>query len=367
MPSIFKSAAALAMAGVAFANPMDKRYSPDQCAAAVTGKAALGDDNLRKEHCSSFFKTIVTPAAVTVTTTITDKAQPSNWNQWQKKDVTVCPNEVPNYASACDEKGYRSACNAWGVSYETTYTIPATTTTKSVYVYNGGKGASCPAGATATVVSTKTETSTAAGSTITVAGSTTTSTVAGSTATTTTTVIVGGYPGKNGTDTVTVTSTVAGSTTTVAGSTTTVAGSTTTTTVTAAASTVTIGGGYPGKNGTETVTVTAPASTVTVTAGSGSTTSASATTSSAAVATTSGAVIAQPTTCLTADKAKEFTDAFKNLLEFTNKGSAATGNGPYNRNISAKYLAEDFKDYSDSINFMAHFPVSFLTPCTHLL
>lgn len=265
MPSFFRSAAALALAGVAVANPMDKRSSPDSCLAAVTGKAALGDDNLRKEHCSSFFKTIVTPAAVTVTTTITDAAEPSNWNPW-KRDVTVCPNEVPNYASACDESGYRSACNAWGVTGETTFTIPATTTTKTVYL-GGGKGGSC---STATVTKT-----------------------------------VGA--GETATETVTV-------------------------------------GGGPGKS---TVTVTAT-SIVTVTNGSGSS---STTTTKSATSTRPN--FPEGPTCLTEEKAKEFTDAFKDLLVYTNLGNE-TYNSPYHADISKKYLAPDFKDYSDSINWMSH-------------
>ena len=227
MPSFFRSAAALALAGSAVATPWIKRYTPDDaCLAAVTGKAALGDDSLRKEHCTSFFKTIVTPAAVTVTTTITDAPKPSNWNQWEKKDVTVCPNEVPNYASACDDKGYRSACKAWGVISETTFTIPATTTTKTVYFGNGGKDATCPV---ATV--TKTE----AGSTSTVAGSTTT--VAGSTTTTTFTVTA---PGGSSTKTITLAD---GSSTIV----TIPADGTKTVTVTAAEKTITVTG--PGSVG----------------------------------------------------------------------------------------------------------------------
>lgn len=285
MPSFFKSAAALAMAGSAVANPLIKRFTPapDACLAAVTGKAALGDDSLRKEHCTSFFKTIVTPAAVTVTTTITDAPKPSDFKQWEKKDVTVCPNEVPNYASACDLSGYSSACKAWGVVSETTFTIPATTTTKTVYF--GGKDATCPVA--------------------------------------------------------TVTKTEAGSTSTVAGSTTTVAGSTTTTTFTVTAAGNTYTG--PGATGTAITTVT-----VTVPASSGS----FPTGAPFQNGTNDDVNIPSIPGCLTADKAKEFTDAFKNLLEYTNAGVPGVS-APYNANISAKYLAEDFKDYSDSINWMS--------------
>lgn len=288
MPSFFKSAAALAMAGSAVANPLFKRYTPaeDACLAAVTGKAALGDDNLRKEHCTSYFKTIVTPAAVTVTTTITDAPKASNWNQWEKKDVTVCPNEVPNYASACDDKGYSSACKAWGVIGETTYTIPATTTTKTVYFGNGdGKDATCPIA--------------------------------------------------------TITKTEAGKTETVAGSTVTVAASTSTTTFTVTAA---------GSSSTQTDAVT---KTVTVTIPSAGPTGGNFFPN----ATVDANIPAIPG-CLTAAKAKEFTDAFKDLLEYTNAGVPGVS-APYHSNISAKYLAEDFKDYSDSINWMSGRPVSF--------
>lgn len=282
MPSFFRSAAALALAGSAIATPWNKRFTDDSCLAAVTGKAALGDDSLRKEHCTSFFKTIVTPAAVTVTTTITDAPKPSDWNQWEKKDVTVCPNEVPNYASACDDKGYRSACKAWGVISETTFTIPATTTTKTVYFGNGKDGVCQVA---------------------------------------------------------TVTKTEAGSTSTVAASTTTVAGSTTTTSITVTLSAT---------------TVTAAEKTVTVTAGEGS----------AHPTGGVGAPFPNGTTefpgCLTTAKAKEFTDAFKNLLEFTNAGVPGVS-APYNSNISAKYLDDNFQDYSDSINWMSGRPLGSVT------
>lgn len=150
MPSFAPVAVSLALAGGALAQV--KRG--DACAAAVTGSAALGDANLRKSHCASFFSTIVTPSAVTVTTTITGapEAQATGWGKW-KRDVTVCPNEVPNYASACNTAGYASACKAWGITSETTITIPATTTTKTIYVPTGA--ASCTDGkATVTVTVT---------------------------------------------------------------------------------------------------------------------------------------------------------------------------------------------------------------------
>ena len=277
MPSFFKSAAALAMAGAAFANPLKR---DDSCLAAVTGKAALGDDSLRKEHCSSFIKTIVTPSAITVTTTITDAPSPSAWSNY-KRDVTVCPNEVPNYASACNEAGYKSACSVYGISGETTFTIPATTTTKTVYVGkggNGGNGGVCTSTTTSVFSVTKTGCS----------GGTTTSTV-----------------------------------------TETAAGSTVTSFVTLTA------------NGTSSETT----KTITVTASNNST-----------------SPTGTPDKCLTDAKATEFTDAFKELLEYTSyAGDPSTytpaGRG-YHYNVSAKYLASDFTDYSDSINWMAGFPVS---------
>lgn len=64
---------------------------------------------------------------------------------------------------------------------------------------------------------------------------------------------------------------------------------------------------------------------------------------------------------MTDAKAREFVDAFETLLEFT---SYAGTQGPpgrgYKYDVSEKYLAVDFKDYSDSINWMAGFPVSAL-------
>jgi len=293
MPSIYRSAAALAFAGAAFANPI--KQGDDSCLAAVTGKAALGDDNLRKEHCSSFAKTIVTPSAVTVTTTITGapSASVTEWSNY-KRDVTVCPNEVPNYASACNEAGYKSACSAFGVhGADTTFTIPATTSTKTVYVGKGGNGGNngvCTS--TSTVFATQT------------AGN-------------------GGNNGKGDHDNgkggnggvSTVTSTV---------------------TKTAAQATVTVtataGNGNNGNNGNN---------------GKGD----------------DGKDNGKK--CLTDAKAKEFTDAFTDLLEHTSyTGTQGAPGSGYHKDVSAKYLAEDFQDYSDSINWMAGIPVSFHSSCT---
>lgn len=268
MPSILRSAAALAMASVAVANPLPSPANGDACLAAVTGKAALGDDNLRKEHCSSFIRTVVTPAAVTVTTTITDAPVASGWDSW-KRDVTVCPNEVPNYASACNEAGYKSACSAWGVTGETTVTVPATTTTKTVYVNGGGNGGN------------------------------------------------GGYGNGVCTSTVAITKTgCSGGTTTV----------TKTATITAAATTVTVTAPYGGGNG-PTGTYGGPTG-----------------------------------TCLSDAKATEFVNAFIDLLEHTSyNGTQGPPGSGYHYNVSAKYLATDFQDYSDSINYMAGLPLGGVT------
>lgn len=306
MPSFFASIAmpALALAGSAFANPLKR---DDACLAAVTGKAALGDGNLRSSHCSSFLKTIVTPAAITVTTTITDAPEPTGWGNY-KRAVTVCPNEVPNYASACNTADYKSACSVWGITSETTFTVPATTTTKTVYQGNDSPG-SCT-GATATVTSTVTWTGAPLGTPS------------------------GGYPG--GPSSV-VTSTITQSGVTV----------TVTYDVPAAPT------GWSG-NHTVTSTVTEPAYTVTVTGAS------------------SGVPTSGPTsgagnfsgTCITQAHAEFLVSGFTNLLEYTSyPGNNYTtpptpaGRG-YNLNVSDAILDPNFQDYSDSINWMAGFPVS---------
>lgn len=257
MPSLFKSAAALAMAGAAVANPLIKR--DDACLAAVTGTAALGDANIRKEHCSSFIKTIVTSAPVTVTTTITDAPAPSGW----KRDVIVCPNEVPNYASACNDDSYKSACSVWGVTGETTITVPASTTTQTVYAPS-----TCPSAGTSIV------TVTTAVATTTVSVGTVTSTVTATPATTTVTVTAGVGPTGTGSPT----------------------------------------GGY---NGTS------------------------------------------PSQCISDAQATEFAAAFKDLLQHTSyNGTQGPPGSGYDQDVSDKYLATTFTDYSDSINWMAGFPVS---------
>lgn len=250
MPSFFSVAVpALALAGSALANPLVARGG-DACLAAVTGKAALGDDNIRRDHCSSFIKTIVTPEAKTVTVTITgEPAAATGWENY-KRDVTVCPNEVPNYASACDEAHYKSACKVWGVSGETTFTIPATTTTKTVYVSKGGD---CT-GATET-------------KTVTEAKETKTVTEAK--------------------ETVTVTSTPTG--------------------------------GFPAPSGK----------------------------------------------CLDETKATYFAESFADLLRYTNykpaNGSRIPAGTGYHQNTSDAILDPAFVDYSDSINWMAHFPLGGVT------
>lgn len=385
MPSFFTSFAvpALALAGSAFANPLKR--GDDACLAAVTGKAALGDDNIRKQHCSSFIKTIVTPAAITVTTTITDAPEPTGWENY-KRAVTLCPNEVPNYASACDEPGYKSACSVWGVQGETTFTIPATTTTKTVYQGKGGDS-TCSDG-TATVTSTVTKADNTVTSTVTQANNTITTTVGKDTVTITlsggSTVTGGpsGGRGPNGTVTTTITEGTATTTVTItSGSptgrpggpgnntvTTTVTEGTVTTTAT---STVTVTSGSSGSgNNTNTVTTTA---TVTVTSsgsGSGNNTVTSTVTKDAVTVTVSAS--AGPTgglngtvgsgNCISKSKADYFVTGFIDLLEYTSyPGDNTTGTPPgrgYHQNVSDAILDANFADYSDSINWMAGFPVS---------
>jgi hypothetical protein len=229
----------LPLAALAVANPLERRGCVNNaCLAAVTGPAALGDGKLRASHCASFLVTSVTPAAITVTTTVT--GEPSK-GAWKRDSVTVCPNDVPNYASACDESGYSSACSCFGFTEVKTTTIPATTTYKTVYV-----DATCTAGSTVTVTSakatvtvTKTETKTPTGPT--------------------------GLPD------------------------------------------------YPGK-------------------------------------------------CLSDAEAEKIVNNFRTLLEFTSYNGSrggAPGRG-YQFNVSAITLDETFVDISDSINFMAGFPVSIL-------
>jgi len=125
----------------------------DACLAAVTGKAALGDSGLRAFHCKSFLATTVTPAPVVETVTITADGGNNGWKQ-KRETVAVCPNEVPNYASACDEAHYTSACSVFGFTNIITTTVKPTTTTKTVFVKPTGgvcvSGTTCPAASTIT-------------------------------------------------------------------------------------------------------------------------------------------------------------------------------------------------------------------------
>lgn len=249
-----------------FANPLERRddwaaCTSDACLAAVTGKAALGDDSLRKGHCASYLATTVTPPAVTVTATVTGES----WDQnWKRASVTVCPNEVPNYASACDEAAYTSACSCYGFTDVVTTTLAPTTTTKTVYV----APTSCASGG---------------------------------------------------------------------------------------ATTVTVTAGGSGGSWASTVTVTVTSATATVTS-AGTCTSGSWPTGSPT-----------PASCIVTDAlASGIVFNFTQLLERTSfPGSAnpyiPAGSG-YPQDISNATLADDFSDISDSINFMAGFPVSFPVP-----
>ncbi|EXJ87495.1 hypothetical protein A1O3_04455 [Capronia epimyces CBS 606.96] len=295
------------------ANPLEQRGNSqcksNACLAAVTGKDALGDGHLRGEHCSSFLATTVTPPAITETVTLTGSGKDAG--HWKRASVTVCPNHVPNYASACDEAAYTSACSCYGFTDIKTTTIAPTTTTKTVYVAPTGpavvvSGTTCPAAETSTV----------------------TTTVGGSGWATATTV------------TKTITAPGNGTATTV-----TVSGSATATTVTK--------------------TITAPgnvtATTVTV-SGTGSACS-SATTTAPGTTTTSSV---PASSCVVDDaKATELTNNFATLLEYTsyagNPAQGAPAGRGYKQDISDATLSDQFTDISDSINFMAGFPLGSVT------
>jgi len=278
--SVFLPVAAL-VSGV-FAGPT--WGDSDACLAAVTGSAALGDAGLRASHCASYLATTVTPI-VTETVTITGSGN----NNWKRATVAYCPNEVPNYASACDDAAYTSACSRFGYTDVLTTTVAATTTTKTIWV--GGAAASCTA---------STVTKNIGGSTVTVA--------TGTTVTSIKTIVKDGSLTWTAT---TVTVTVA-----------------TPTTVTVATATPT------------TVTV-ATATTVTVTA------------STSSVA---------PSKCNVDDAlATKLVTNFVDLLQHTSyAGNPAEGipaGQGYDQDVSNATLDPNFIDISDSINFMAGFPI----------
>ena len=327
-----------ALASGAFANPLDRRGDcvNDACLAAVTGHAALGDGSLRASHCASFLATTVTPPAVTVTETITGAGSNDNW---KRASVTVCPNEVPNYASACDEAAYTSACSCFGFTEIKTTTLAPTTTTKTVYVAPTGVCATVTTTATSVVVS---GTTCPAASTVTKYGSGSgpghsygSGTTCPAASTSTITKYVSGSSYSYGTaSTLTVTKYASGAS----------AGAASTVTVTKFAS-----GASSGVAAALTVTKTV----------SGSCAAAAATTGAAAASTTSAA----PAACVVDDTlANTLVNNFIDLLEFTSYPGNATEGIPagsgYNQSVSDATLDPDFVDISDSINFMAGFPVS---------
>ena len=245
MPSLFHSAALVALAGIALAIPAPE----DACFAAVTGKAGNPDEAARKQHCSGFLQyTTTAPPVIAITTS----AGP--WSPWTP-DIGSSPNNVPDWAKACDKDSYKSACKKWNVIETTTTTTPPRTLTTTIYVEDKSTGN--PSAPDPWVGSPPT----------------------------------GPAPGSK-----------------------------------------------PGDCSPVTVTITKGDSKP-----------------------TSGPSPGQGTSgkCLSDEKATEFVNAFKDLLEYTsyNGTQGAPGRG-YHFSVSAKYLAPDFQDYSDSINYMAGFPVS---------
>jgi hypothetical protein len=274
--------------------------SNNACLAAVTGKAALGDASLRASHCKSYLATTVTPI-VTETVTVTGKAN----DNWKRTTVALCPNEVPNYASACNDAAYTSACSCFGFTETLTTTVAPTTTTKTIWVKPTGGASTCSA---STVVSTSTK---YLGSGTTCPAAETKTVVTGTTVVSTSTKFLGSGSSCPAADTKTV----------VTGTTLTVATATTVTVVTATATTVT-------------VTKDAPSSS-----------------SSSSV----------PSSCVVDDAlATLLVNNFVDLLQYTSYAGTqgAPGRG-YHQSVSDATLATDFVDISDSINFMAGFPVSF--------
>ncbi|OAP56285.1 hypothetical protein AYL99_09464 [Fonsecaea erecta] len=289
-----------ALASGVLANPVHGGCVNNACLAAVTGRAALGDGALRASHCASFLATTVTPI-VTVTETITGNGH----DNWKRATVALCPNEVPNYASACDEAAYTSACSCFGYTDVKTTTVAATTTTKTIWVKpTGGAGSSC-------TVATSTLTSTVTGTTTVVSGSTC-PVATSSTVTETTTKVIPTYS-----------SCPAGTTTTV------------TTGAPVTATTVTVTSAAPATATTVTVTVSGP----------------------------SGTSSGTPSSCVVDDAlATTLVNNFMILLEFTSyNGTQGPPGRGYQQNVSDATLADDFSDISDSINFMAGFPLGSVT------
>ena len=262
----------------------------------------------------------------TVTATVTG-SEPGE-GLWKRASVTVCPNQVPNYASACDDAAYSSACSRFGYTDVKTTTLEPSTTTKTVYILP--TWGSCPPPSTVTSTVTKgyggkgAVTTTVTDSiTVYVSGNTTTIpsvvtttvTLPGANATTTTTVTL---PGTNATTTTTVT---------LPGT-----NATTTTTVT-----------LPGTNATTTATVTLPGTNATTTT----------TTTVTATVTANSTSSSNSTSCVVTDAlATSLVNDFINFL--TNTGAN------FDTALANQVLDPGFTDTSDSINWMtttSSFPI----------
>ncbi|KAK5051619.1 hypothetical protein LTR84_003271 [Exophiala bonariae] len=284
------------VSGIYAAPGWESAPAGDACLAAVTGTAALGDAGLRAFHCKSYLATTVTPAPVVETVTIT--ADGAGKDGWKRGTVIVCPNEVPNYASACDDAHYTSACSKFGFTNIITTTVAAPTTTKTVWVKPTGgvvvSGTTCPAAGTVT------------------------KTVSGS-----------AWGGK---ETVTVSVPLSGSATVIT-------------------KTVTVSGAY-GSHTVPTVTVSG-----TCTAPSHYTTTTVTTTTTSAVP--SKCVV---TDALASDLVDGFITLleFTDYKQPPNSTFPPPGRG-YKIDVSNKILNDKFQDISDSINFMAGIPLGSIT------
>lgn len=300
----------LALAGVAVANPLVERSCADSCVKAVSAPS------IGSSHCASFMKTTVYPAetvTVTVTGVTTTTSPPKKGckpTAW-KRDITVCPFEIPAYATACtDTAAYSSACSCYGFTDPATVSGTTTTLTTTAWVH--------PKGWTAT-----------SGGWVSPTGSASSDWVHKGTASSDWT-----HKGTATSDWVSPTGTAscaAATTTIFAGynSTFTCGASGTTVTVTKSAE-------YGGRNHTVTVTVT-------------DTDSLTTTTTSTATCTPTPT----PSTCVTDDDAVTITNGFINLLEFTGDN--------FNTTLAETLLTTNFTDTSDSINFLAGIPLTTTT------
>ncbi|CZR56072.1 uncharacterized protein PAC_05960 [Phialocephala subalpina] len=125
----------LGLAASAFANVIERQVcNADNCLRGIRGTNGQPPMSSRLVDCSSFQLATVTPAPVTVTTTVATvivTEVPITARAVFARQATVSPSSVPAYATYCSASArYASACSCLGIT-KTTTTLATPTVTET--------------------------------------------------------------------------------------------------------------------------------------------------------------------------------------------------------------------------------------------